>query len=147
MKQLLGIVLLVATIGFSSCQKQDEIDESIIQQYITDNNLTAIEGEEGLYYTLDVVGTGASPNLNSSIKLNYTGYYTDGVQFDATNGSPVTFPLASLILGWKYGLQHFKEGGKGKLLIPSALGYGSTPPTGVRANAVLVFDIDLIDVQ
>jgi len=43
-------------------------------------------------------------------------------------------------------------GGKIKLLIPSALGYGSSPQTNPRtgaivvpANSVLIFDIDLYD--
>lgn len=150
MKYLVLIVsLLVMTFSFTSCEKenQKELDETIIQKYIEDHNLKATKAEDGLYYTMSMVGTGVSPNLNNTITLTYTGYYVDGTPFDATNGSAVTFSLNSLISGWKYGLQHFKKGGKGKLLIPSHLGYGNTPPTGIRPNAVLIFDIDLIDVN
>ena len=145
---IFAAVLALIAIYFASCAKDYRTEnEAIIQQYISDNNLTAIKAEDGLYYTMDVEGTGATPNLGSIITLHYRGYYTDGEQFDATTGSPATFQLADLITGWKYGLQHFKKGGKGKLLVPSHLGYGSTPPSGIRSNAVLVFDIDLVGVQ
>jgi FKBP-type peptidyl-prolyl cis-trans isomerase len=44
------------------------------------------------------------------------------------------------------GIPFFKEGGSGKLLIPSELAYGSSPRSGIPANSVLIFDIHLIDV-
>lgn len=149
MKSLFVTLLAIATLTlFSSCREDYTAEnEAEIQQYIADNNLNAISVGDGLYYTMDRVGTGATPNINSSITLNYRGYYTDGEQFDANTGSPVTFPLANLIEGWQRGLQYFKAGGKGKLLIPSHLGYGATPPAGIRPNAVLLFDIELISVQ
>ncbi len=142
----LGIILLL--VSFGSCSKdQESIDAEIIQSYIVEHNLTAIEGQDGLYYTIDSIGTGISPTLNHNVTVHYKGFYTDGTQFDGTTTSPATFPLANLIKGWKYGLPNYKEGGGGKLLIPSHLGYGSNPPAGVRANAVLIFDIALISVQ
>ena len=145
---LLSLLAISIIVLFSACAKDYKTEnEETIQQYITDNNLNAIAAQDGLYYVIDRVGTGATPNLNSRITLNYSGYYVDGEQFDATTTSPATFPLANLIKGWQYGLQYFKAGGKGKLLIPSHLGYGATPPAGIRPNAVLIFDIELISVQ
>ncbi len=149
MKYIIIVALLLGVAWyFTRCSKdQKAADEAIIQQYIIDHNLTAIEAEDGLYYTEDVIGTGVSPNINNRITLHYKGYFTDGRQFDATTTNPVTFPLSNLIKGWQYGLQHFKKGGKGKLLVPSHLGYGTNPPAGIPPNAVLIFDIDLIDVM
>lgn len=37
--------------------------------------------------------------------------------------------------------------GSGKLLIPAHLGYGSNPPSGIRSDAVLIFDVELVSVQ
>ena len=51
-----------------------------------------------------------------------------------------------MIEGWKEGIPYFKEGGVGKLLIPSALGYGPNGNSGIPPNSVLIFDIGLIDV-
>jgi FKBP-type peptidyl-prolyl cis-trans isomerase len=44
------------------------------------------------------------------------------------------------------GIPKFKEGGNGTLLIPSALGYGSTGTGSIPGNTVLVFDVELIDI-
>jgi FKBP-type peptidyl-prolyl cis-trans isomerase FkpA len=55
--------------------------------------------------------------------------------------------LSGVIKGWQEGLQFFGKGGKGMLLVPSKMGYGSKPPAGIRVNAVLIFNIHLIDIK
>jgi FKBP-type peptidyl-prolyl cis-trans isomerase len=37
------------------------------------------------------------------------------------------------------------KGQKNTLLLPSALGYGNNPPPGIPKNAVLIFDVKLVD--
>jgi FKBP-type peptidyl-prolyl cis-trans isomerase len=54
--------------------------------------------------------------------------------------------LQNVILGWTEGIPYFKEGGSGKLLIPSALAYGPNGTTGIPPNSVLIFEIELIEV-
>jgi len=76
----------------------------------------------------------------------YTGYYTNGEIFDGSNAQGITFNLNGVIDGWRIGIPYFKEGGSGKLLIPSALGYGPNGGGSVPANSVLIFDIELIEV-
>ena len=46
----------------------------------------------------------------------------------------------------KNGIPYFKEGGSGKLLIPSALAYGPNGTTGIPPHSVLIFEIELIEV-
>jgi FKBP-type peptidyl-prolyl cis-trans isomerase FkpA len=76
--------------------------------------------------------------------VDYTGYFMDGKVFDE---SVSTFSLRGVIAGWREGIPLFGKGGKGKLLIPSRLGYGSNPPPGIPKDAVLLFDIHLIDIK
>ncbi|MBL1279312.1 MAG: FKBP-type peptidyl-prolyl cis-trans isomerase [Fluviicola sp.] len=142
--------ILVIAVSFSckkkKVEKQAETDEAIIVQYISDNNLTATATGTGLYYTIDVVGSGASPNVNSDVIVAYQGYYTDGTIFDESLQTGIEFNLQGVIQGWTEGIPYFRVGGSGKLLIPSALAYGTQGSGSVPPNSVLIFNIDLIEV-
>jgi FKBP-type peptidyl-prolyl cis-trans isomerase FkpA len=136
----------------SSCKKKDTVDhaaadEQTIQNYINDNKLTATATGSGLYYVMTTVGAGNNPNINSNVTVKYTGYLTDGTIFDQTTNIGASFSLGGVIKGWQEGIPLFKKGGKGKLLIPSALGYGSQSTGKIPSNSVLIFDIDLLDVN
>ena len=99
-----------------------------------------------MYYVIDVVGTGVQPNSSSQVTVAYKGYYTDGSVFDESSSAGLTFSLSGVIQGWTEGIPYFRKGGKGKLLIPSKLGYGREGSGSVPGNTVLIFDINLIDV-
>ena len=127
-------------------RKQAEADEEIITQYISDNNLNATATGSGLYYVIESQGTGPNPTATSDVTVAYTGMLTSGDQFDASGPGGATFNLQNVIQGWTEGIPYFKEGGEGKLLIPSALGYGTNNVGTIPANSVLIFDVRLIEV-
>lgn len=130
------------------------VDDAIIQKYLTDNNITNAQKQaSGLYYVPVTTNTGAvQATKGRTVSVLYTGKLTDGTVFDASslqNNKPFAFVLGSgkVIGGWDEGIALMHKGDKGKLLIPPALGYG---PAGVGTtippNAVLVFDVELVDV-
>lgn len=147
MKKILFLftVVLLST-ACKKAEKQAEKDDEIIKQYIEDNNLNATATGSGLYIVTTDVGTGASCNSSSTVTVDYKGYYTNGQIFDESTSAGITFNLSGVIEGWTEGIPHFKEGGSGTLLIPSALGYGDQANGNIPANSVLIFDIELIDV-
>jgi len=137
-----------ALLTANGCKDEDqgEIDREIILNYIAANNLMAVEHESGIFHVISVPGSGGSPTLSSNVKVKYKGYFTDNVTFDETTGNnTIEFPLSNLIEGWQIAIPLLQKGGKGTFLIPSALGYGSNPPPGIPRNAVLIFDIELVD--
>jgi hypothetical protein len=95
-------------------------------------------------------GTGTPVVSASNITIFYTGWLTNGTVFDSRRSpsSPITFPLANLIQGWKEGLLGMRPGGIRRLLIPPELGYGQAgSPPNIPPNATLVFEIKLIGVS
>ena len=129
------------------CGGDDEVVglsiEDQISNYITENNLTTQETSSGLHVIIEEPGGAVKPNVFNTITINYEGRYLDGEIFDSNDG--FVSQLNSLISGWKEGIPFFGAGGRGTLIIPPTLGYGSNPAGNIRPNAVLVFDIELID--
>ena len=144
---LLFVVLSFLCCARKKAAKQAKKDEATIQKYIGDHGLNATAAGDGLYYVISSQGTGANPSLSSVVTVSYTGMLTDGSVFDASTQAGATFQLTGVIKGWQEGMPFFKKGGKGKLLIPSAMGYGVAGSSGIPPNSVLIFDINLIDVQ
>jgi FKBP-type peptidyl-prolyl cis-trans isomerase FkpA len=147
----LVLCLLVLSSGVS-CKKKNVIDqatadENIITKYIAEHGLNATATGSGLYYVISSQGTGANPTASSVVTVNYKGYLTDGTVFDRSPTGGYVTALNKVIQGWQEGIPLFKKGGKGMLLIPSALGYGSQATGSIPANSVLIFDIELVDVN
>jgi FKBP-type peptidyl-prolyl cis-trans isomerase FkpA len=111
-----------------------------------------------LQVTDSLVGTGTAAAAGNTITVHYTGWLYDetasqyrGKQFDSSVGkTPFSFKLGvgQVIAGWDQGVVGMKVGGKRTLIIPSALGYGSTGAgSAIPPNAALVFDVELLSVQ
>lgn len=149
MKHILPLLLLFFISGSCAKKKAEEQakkDEEIIVKYIADHNLTATATGTGLYYVIETTGGGQNPESNSQVRVAYKGYFTTGEVFDESEATGIIFGLQEVIKGWTEGIPYFKEGGSGKLLIPSALAYGPNGKGGIPGNTVLIFDINLIDV-
>lgn len=98
------------------------------------------------------VGTGVAAAAGDTVTVHYVGMLTNGTVFDASagRGQPFSFTLGAgqVIQGWDQGLVGMKEGGKRKLVIPSALAYGNQAVGGViPANATLIFEVELLKVE
>ena len=98
-----------------------------------------------------VVGKGATAKVGSTASVNYTGWLTDGTQFDSSIGrASFEFVIGQggVIQGWDKGVAGMKVGGKRELIIPPAMGYGAQgrPPV-IPPEATLRFDIELLSVK
>ncbi len=129
--------------GYWDQEEQNATDKQLIEEYAAAQDLNGQFTSTGLYYEVIKQGGMGRPVPSSRVTVNYKGYYLDGVKLD--EGSINDYPLSSLIRGWQEGLQYIGKGGKIKLVIPSVLGYGHNPTSGVRQDAVIVFDVDLVD--
>ncbi len=107
----------------------------------------------GLEYWDIKVGTGAVAQAGHKVKVDYTGWLTNGKKFDSSvgTGRPFEFMLGAgqVIKGWDEGVAGMKVGGKRQLRIPSDLAYGASGTGGglIPPNATLIFDVQLLGVN
>ena len=130
-------------------------DKEIVK-YLADNNITnAVKTASGLYVAIDEQGSGENAKVGYDITMNYDGKLLDGKKFDSNTDTafhhvqPFNFKLGAhqVIAGWDEGIQQFKKGAKGKLIIPSGLAYGAAAQNNIPANSILRFDVELVDMK
>jgi len=139
--------VLIYDIVLADHYLQSDKDESIILAHLEENELEAERTDEGLYYEIIEPGEGdVYPKENAIITIRYTGSFLDGTIFDQTEGNDTaTFALTDLIQGWQIGIPLLQKGGKIKLYVPSAIGYGAAGAGSIPPWSVLIFDIELVD--
>jgi FKBP-type peptidyl-prolyl cis-trans isomerase FklB len=107
--------------------------------------------ESGLQYKVLKAGKGASPKATDTVKTHYHGTLIDGKVFDSSveREEPVSFPVNRVIPGWTEALQKMKVGDKWQLVIPSELAYGErgTPDGSIGPHSVLVFEVELLEIE
>jgi FKBP-type peptidyl-prolyl cis-trans isomerase len=102
---------------------------------------------QGVFYKVLKAGKGGpKPTADSTVKVHYTGWTTDGKMFDSSvqRGQPAEFPLRGVIPGWTDGLQVMSVGDKVRFWIPEELAYKGSPG---RPQGMLVFDVELLEIQ
>lgn len=111
-------------------------------------NFTPIASVPELQIIDTIEGTGEVVPENATITAHYTGALCkDGTIFQSSHdfGKPITFGLNQVIKGWTQGVPGMKVGGTRRLIIPSALAYGSVrAAANIPPNSDLVFDIELV---
>jgi hypothetical protein len=93
-------------------------------------------------------GEGDPVRLSDAVRVHYRGTLDNGREFDSTwkRNEPATFYLTQNIPGWREGMVGMKVGGLRRLIIPAELGYGRTGTATVPPNAMLIFEVELLEI-
>jgi peptidylprolyl isomerase len=100
-----------------------------------------------------VLGEGEEAAAGRIVEVHYVGHsWSTGEQFDASwdRGDTFKFGLGKgqVIQGWDQGVAGMKVGGRRRITIPPALGYGKRGAGGVIGpDETLVFVVDLVGLR
>jgi peptidylprolyl isomerase len=99
-------------------------------------------------------GTGAEAVAGKTVDVHYVGVsWSTGQQFDSSWDRRGNFSFAlgagRVIAGWDEGVAGMKVGGRRRLTIPPAMGYGDAGAGGglIKGGETLVFVVDLLGVR
>lgn len=138
---------LKAMMGQKNAQQKEEGHQWLLENA---KRSEVVVLPSGLQYEVLQAGTGPTAGAQSRVTVHYEGQLTNGVVFDSSykRGQPATFGVRQVIAGWTEALQLMPQGSKWRLFIPSDLGYGERGAgASIPGNAVLVFDVELLEVH
>jgi len=146
------LVFEIELLDITNRDKVIQQDMKTIEAYLKEKGLEAQPSPYGLYYHIDRPGTGPNARPGDLVTVNYTGMLLDGKVFDSSysRDAPITFTLGrgQVIEGWEKGLLFFNKGAKGTIYLPSPLAYGDSGAGAlIPPNAILIFDIEVVDIQ
>ncbi len=102
---------------------------------------------QGVFYKVLHPGTGtAHPGPTDQVKVQYTGWTTDGRLFDSSivRGEPADLTVNRVIPGWTEGLQTMVTGERTRFWIPVELANKNEPGS---PKGMLVFDVELLEIR
>ena len=109
-----------------------------------------VETASGLQYLVLHRGEGEQkPSASTKVKVHYHGTLIDGTVFDSSvdRGQPLSFRLNEVIKGWTEGVQLMNVGDKFRFFIPSKLGYGNRAAGKITPGSLLIFEVELLEIQ
>ena len=151
------LILGLATVVFAGCRidgddncvtKTVASEQAAMEALATSQGMNWIQHSSGLLYEIITPGQGLTADLNAKIFVRYVGKLKNGDVFDSqTNHTQTGWVLGTLIPGWQISVPLIQEGGKIKVVIPSSLAYGCGFQGTIPSNAILFFEIELVDVE
>ena len=146
-----ALALSSACLSGESIAPERSIEETTFASALGVNLAASTKTPNGAYYRDIVVGTGAVVASGQNISIRYTGWLSNGVQFDTnlSNANPLTFKVGAgeVIDGFDEGLVGVRVGGRRQIIVPPSLGYGPYPYGPVPGNSVLVFNVEVVAAQ
>lgn len=146
-----GNASLDITVKVLDKNKIGEYEDFGIKQYLAANSLTGFtKTSKGIYYKIADPGTGSPITVDSTITVEYTGKFLNGVVFQkAPAGSAVSLQLEEFISAWQEILPLIKEGGSLQLITPSSSAYGiqGDPSRGMAPFMSLDFILKVTEVK
>lgn len=149
---IIALISLVAVVGFILLSVKKVSGPTAIPTANPEqqNNLTKMN-KDGVSIEILKQGDGAEAKSGDRVTVSYIGTLENGQKFDdsADHGGTFNFNLGAgeVIQGWDIGVAGMKIGEKRKLTIPPELGYGANDLGVIPSNSMLIFEVELLQIN
>lgn len=149
MKYILPLIAISLTVLSCKTYSDEELDsfDAQIKSYVEKNQIECEKSASGLYFRIDSVGSEPLIQFGDIVTFKYTGKFMSGEVFDNNEGKPMTLPLRELIGAWKEILLQMGKGGKAYFIAPPNLAYGTHDLEKIPKNSILIYTIEVIEVE
>ena len=154
--KLMRSALMMLTVATAACLDSTAPGSKTVEETNFASSLgvdlaASTKTANGAYYRDLVPGTGTALAVGQTLVVRYTGWLSNGLQFDTnvTKPDPLTFKLGAreVIQGFDEAMVGVKVGAKRQLLVPPSLGYGPFDYGPIPGNSVLVFSVEVLSAQ
>lgn len=128
-------------------QKREAAQQKYLTNFQKEKGVKVLDN--GAMMKLSRAGKGKNPKADSTVTVHYTGTLIDGTKFDSSRdrGEATSFGLNQVVPCWTKALQQMKPGARAKVVCPADTAYGNRPVGPIPPHSVLVFDVELLDIQ
>ncbi|WP_350999646.1 FKBP-type peptidyl-prolyl cis-trans isomerase [Shewanella sp. TB7-MNA-CIBAN-0143] len=145
-----GVIFYFFTQSNNSKAAKENIEKG--KTFLADNAKSegVIQTLSGLQYEVLVKSDNTEhPSAKSKVTVHYHGTLIDGSVFDSSvdRGETISFGLNQVIAGWTEGVQLMSIGDKFRFYIPSQLAYGNRSTGKIEGGSVLIFDVELFEIN
>ena len=149
----------------SILQEFKEQEQTDLQNYLEEHNISANPSASGLYFIEAEHGSGPFVELGKRVKVDYSAMFISGEIFETTKREialknnifdsvmkyqPFEYNHGDsiAIAGWTEGVSYMREGGKARFIVPSHLAYGEQGVEGVIPPfAPLIYEVEILEVN
>jgi len=127
-------------------EKNKKAGEAFLAENKTKEGVVTLPS--GLQYKILRHGDGPVPTETDIVEVNYRGTLINNSEFDSSARRQRSSILAinRVIRGWQEALTLMPVGSKWRLFVPPDLAYGEKGFLAVEPNAVVIFEIELVDI-
>lgn len=136
--------LLVGCDSYSD--EELEAFDTKIEKYLKRKNIQCEKSASGLYYKILEEGEGDFIQFTDKVMVTYKGSFMSGETFDEQT-EPIELAVSEQINAWKEIMLQLKKGSKAYLVAPPQLGYGGYKIEKVPPNSILIFELEVVEVN
>ncbi|WP_298312998.1 FKBP-type peptidyl-prolyl cis-trans isomerase [uncultured Aquimarina sp.] len=137
-------------INLEYTQEEKDAELEWIENYLLDNDLSALATDSGLHYIVINQGDGLTPVDDDTVIFHFKTSIAEsgevvGESNRENNNFGIASPMGALLEGVREGFKQVNEGSKIMMIVPSYLGYGkfgsfdgSIPP-----ETIMIYDMEL----